>query len=270
MASPAHALSPSDLGLGTEVRACLFGLDGVLTRTAGLHAEAWQKTFDTFLRAYDSHSLRHDVPFDRRADFAEHLDGRREDDGIRSFLASRGIEVPDGDPDDAPGTETVRGIAAAKRWVFVSLLESHGPGPDQGALRFLGAAGEAGLRCAVVTSTEQGGKVLEAAGIADRFDVVVDGAVLAERGLLGKPAPDGHLYAARELGVEPSAAAVFEEALAGVEAGRSGGFGTVVGVDRFGGQHGRRLWESGATAVVRDLADLLGPGGELRNHDATG
>jgi len=258
MASPAKAPTASDLGLGADVRACLFGLDGVLTRTAGLHAEAWKKTFDTFLRAYDTHSLRRDVPFDQQADFAEHLDGRREHDGIRSFLDSRGIEVPEGDPDDAPGTETVRGIAAAKRWVFVSLLETHGPGLDEGALRFLGAAGEAGLPCAVVTSTEQGGKVLRAAGIADRFDVVVDGAVAAEHGLPGKPAPDGHLYAARELGVAPSEAAVFEEALAGVEAARAGGFGTVVGVDRFGGQQGRRLWESGATVVVTDLAALLG------------
>ena len=258
MAPPAKAPSASQLGLGTDVRACLFGLDGVLTRTAGLHAQAWQKTFDTFLRAFDAHSLRHDDPFDRRADFAEHLDGRREDDGIRSFLAARGIEVPDGDPDDAPGTETVRGIAAAKRWVFMSLLETHGPGLDEGAVRFLRAAGEAAMPCAVVTSTEQGGKVLQAAGIAGRFAVVVDGTVAAERGLLGKPAPDGHLYAARELGVEPSAAAVFEEALAGIEAAQAGGFGTVVGVDRLGGQHGRRLWESGATAVVTDLAELLG------------
>ncbi|WP_034261438.1 HAD family hydrolase [Actinospica robiniae] len=270
MASPADALTGSDLGLGIDAHAFLFGLDGVLTRTAGLHAEAWKKTFDTFLRAFDTHSLRHDLPFDQRADFAEHLDGRQEDDGIRSFLASRGIEVPDGDPDDAPGTETIRGIAAAKRWVFVSLLEARGPGLDQGALRLLGAAADAGLPCAVVTSTEQGGRVLQTAGIADRFEVVVDGAVAAERGLPGKPAPDGHLYAARELGVEPSAAAVFEEALAGVEAARAGGFGAVVGVDRFGGQHGRRLWESGATAVVTDLADLLGPSGELREHDATG
>src|SRR6185312_11373694 len=139
-----------------------------------------------------------------------------------------------------------------------SLLETHKPEPDEGSLRFLRAAGEAGLPCAVVTSTEQGGKVLEAAGIADRFEVVVDGAVAAERGLLGKPSPDGHLYAARELGVDPAAAAVLEEALAGVEAARAGGFGTVVGVDRFGGQHGRRLWESGATHVVTDLAELLG------------
>lgn len=257
MARQANALAPSDLGLGAGVRACLFGLDGVLTRTAGLHAEAWQKTFDTFLRAYQTHSLRHDRPFDREADFAEYLDGRREHDGIRAFLASRGIRIPDGDPDDAPGTETVRGIAAAKHWVFHSLLETHGPGLDEGSARFLRAARAAGLDCAVVTSSEQGGRVLEAAGIADLFAVVVDAAVAAEHGLLGKPAPDGHLYAARALGVEPSAAAVVEEALAGVEAGRAGGFAAVVGVDRVGGQHGRRLWESGATAVVTDLADLL-------------
>jgi HAD superfamily hydrolase (TIGR01509 family) len=259
---PGQAKAPAaperGLGLGKkEVRACLFGLDGVLTRTAALHAQAWKKTFDTFLRAYDAHSLRKDRPFDEQDDFAEYLDGRSEDEGIRAFLDSRGIEVPDGDLDDAPGTETVQGVAAAKRWVFHSLLETHSPSVDEGSLRYLRAAHGAGVPCALVTTTEHGGKILEAAGIADDFAVVVDGAVAAEHGLLGKPAPDGHLYAARELGVDPAEAAVFEEALAGVEAARAGGFGTVVGVDRFGGQHGRRLWEAGATLVVTDLAELL-------------
>lgn len=251
-------------GLDGEVHACLFDLDGVLTRTATIHAAAWKKTFDTFLRAYDVRSLRRDRPFDEHADYEKYLDGRTEHDGIRSFLASRGVEVPEGDSEDAPGTETVHGIAAAKQWAFVSLLEVHGPGMHEGSVRYVRAVREAGLPCAVVTSGGNVGAVLEAAGIAELFDVVVDGSDAAEKGLSGKPAPDGFLYAARTLGVDPAHAAVFEDALAGVQAARAGGFGTVVGVDRLGGDHAERLRASGASIVVPDLADLLRKAGASR------
>lgn len=247
------------VGLGAGVRACLFDLDGVLTRTSGIHARAWQKTFDTFLRAYDQHSMRQDDPFDVESDYEKYLDARPRAEGIRAFLGSRGIEVPEGGPDDAPATESVYGIGEAKQWVFLSLLEVQGPGAYEGAVHYLRVAREAGLPCAVVTSSANCGAVLAAAGIADLFDVWIDGRVVVERALRGVPAPDEYLAAAEALGVEPEAAAVFEGSVAGADAARAGGFGTVVGVDRLGGAEHRGLMRThGADVVVEDPADLLG------------
>lgn len=246
------------LGLAPGARACLFDLDGVLTQTAKIHAEAWKKTFDTFLHAYDRRTGRADPPFDEGSDYENYVDGRTREDGIRSFLASRGITVPEGDPDDAPGTESVRGIAEAKQWTFMSLLEQHGPQVYEGSVRYVRAARGAGLACAVVTSSENCAAILQAAEIADLFDATVDGHDVAAHHLRGKPSPDSYLAGAEALGVDPEHAAVFEDALSGVEAGHAGGFGTVVGVNRVGGEHSEHLRQHGATIVVDDLGDLIG------------
>ncbi|HEX4790506.1 MAG TPA: HAD-IA family hydrolase [Actinospica sp.] len=247
------------VGLDPGVRACLFDLDGVVTRTATIHAKAWKKTFDTFLRGFDVHSLRRDEPFDEHADYERYLDGRTRADGIRAFLGSRGIEVPDGDSDDLPGAETAHGIGAAQQWAFFSLLELCGPKVDQNSLRYVRAAREAGLACAVVSSAGDACAVLDAAGIADLFEATVDGKVATALGLLGKPAPDVFLAAAHGLEVEPADAAVFEGSLAGVDAARAGGFGTIVGVDRIGEGHSDLLRVHGATVLVENLSELLNP-----------
>ena len=246
------------LGLAPGARGCLFDLDGVLTQTAKIHAEAWKKTFDTFLHAYDRRTGRADRPFDQYSDYENYVDGRTREDGIRSFLASREIAVPDGGPDDAPGTESVYGIGEAKQWTFMSLLEQHGPQVYEGSVRYVRAAREAGLGCAVVTSSTNCAAILQAAEIAELFDATVDGHDVAALGLRGKPAPDSYLAGAKALGVDPAQAAVFEDALSGVEAGHAGGFGTVVGVDRVGGEHSEHLRRHGATLVVKDLSELLG------------
>jgi beta-phosphoglucomutase family hydrolase len=249
----------ADLGLAPGTRGCLFDLDGVLTQTAKIHAKAWKKTFDTFLHAYDKRTGRTDAPFDESADYEDYVDGRTREDGIRSFLASRGITVPEGGPEDAPGTESVYGIAEAKQWAFMSLLEQHGPQVYDGSVRYAKAARAAGLRCAVVTSSTNCKDILRIAGITGLFDAIVDGHDVADQKLRGKPAPDSYLAGAKALGVDPAAAAVFEDALSGVEAGHAGGFGTVVGVDRVGGDHAEHLKLHGATVVVKDLSELLGP-----------
>jgi beta-phosphoglucomutase family hydrolase len=246
------------LGLAPGTRGCLFDLDGVLTATAKIHADAWKKTFDTFLHAYDKRTGRKDAPFDKAADYENYVDGRTREDGIRSFLASRGIEIPDGSPEDAPGTESVYGIGDAKQWAFMSLLEAHGPQVYEGSVRYVKAAREAGLGCAVVTSSTNCAEILRAAGITDLFDGTVDGHDVAAQHLHGKPAPDSYLAGAKVLGIDPAHAAVFEDALSGVEAGHAGAFGTVVGVDRVGGDHAEHLKQHGATVVVKDLSELLG------------
>ena len=252
------AFGATRLGLAGGVRACLFDLDGVLTRTAKIHASAWKMTFDTFLHAYDRRTGHNDAHFDADADYENYVDGRTREDGIRSSIASRGIDVPEGDPDDEPGTESVRGIAEEKQWTFMSLLEQHGPQVYEGSVRYVKAAREAGLACAVVTSSENCAAILQAAQIAELFDATVDGHDVSALNLRGKPSPDSYLAGAKALGVDPAQAAVFEDALSGVEAGHAGGFGTVVGVDRIGGEHSGHLRRHGATIVVKDLSELLG------------
>ncbi|HWG28126.1 beta-phosphoglucomutase family hydrolase [Actinospica sp.] len=246
------------LGLAPGARGCLFDLDGVLTATAKIHAQAWKKTFDTFLNAYDKRTGRTDQPFDQGADYENYVDGRTREDGIRSFLASRDIKIPDGGPEDAPGTESVYGIGEAKQWAFMSLLEEHGPQVYEGSVRYVHAARAAGLGCAVVTSSTNCKDILRVAGITDLFDATVDGHDVSAQHLRGKPAPDSYLAGAKALGIEPAYAAVFEDALSGVEAGHAGAFGTVVGVDRVGGDHAEHLKQHGATVVVKDLSELLG------------
>jgi beta-phosphoglucomutase family hydrolase len=242
------------LGLPDGVKACLFDLDGVLTKTAVVHAAAWKEMFDAYLKRCSKctgEPFREFTPHDYDA----YVDGKQRADGVRGFLTSRGIELPEGSPDDPPDAETVAGLGNRKNELVLGLIRRDGVEPYEGSIRYVDASRAAGLRCAVVSSSANTKDVLRSTGLLDRFDTIVDGVVAAEEGLKGKPAPDTFLAAARRLGVEPSEAAVFEDALAGVEAGRAGGFGYVVGVDRVG--QADALRERGADIVVKDLAELL-------------
>jgi beta-phosphoglucomutase family hydrolase len=244
------------LGLPNGVRACLFDLDGVLTKTATVHAAAWKQMFDAYLRERVERTGDEFIPFDPKADYSEYVDGKPRADGVRSFLQSRGIELPEGNPDDPPGAETIYGLGNRKNELVVRLIREQGVEPYQGSVRYLEAVRDAGLRRAVVSSSANCHDVLIAAGIDHFFEARIDGIVAKRDHLKGKPAPDTFLAAARELAVAHSEAAVFEDALAGVAAGRSGKFASVVGVDRLG--QADALREHGATIVVSDLAELLG------------
>lgn len=243
------------LGLPPTIVACLFDLDGVLTQTARLHAAAWKRMFDAYLRARAERGSEAFVPFDASDDYLRFVDGKSRADGTRSFLASRGIGLPDGDPSDPPERETVHGLGNRKNEIVLELIADAGVDVFEGSIRFVRAARAAGLGCAVVSSSANCREVLRAAEIEGLFDVVVDGVVAASEGLRGKPAADTFLAAARALGALPADAAVFEDAEAGVEAGRAGGFGFVVGVDRGGRPDVLR--SHGADIVVADLAELL-------------
>lgn len=246
----------SSLGLPRAVCACLFDMDGVLTKTAKLHAEAWKAAFDAFLRERAEATGAPFVPFDAKLDFERYVDGKLRADGVRSFLGARGVTLPEGTDDDGPEAATVRGVARRKNDVFDRLLGAGRVETFKGSARYVRAVRGAGLRTAVVSASKHCQAVLAAAGIADLFDARVDGVVAEREHLAGKPAPDTYLAAARALGAAPSQAAVFEDALSGVEAGRAGRFAYVVGVDRLG--QADALRRRGADAVVTDLAALLG------------
>lgn len=244
------------LRLPDTIAACLFDLDGVLTRTATLHAAAWKRTFDDLLRRRAMPGGAAPVPFDALADYDAYVDGKPRAAGVRSFLASRGIELAEGSPADAASADTVYGVGRRKNQLVQEIMAQHGVVAYEGSARFLAAVHDAGLRRAVVTSSENASAVLRAAGLEGAFDVQVDGEMAHRLGLAGKPAPDVFQEAARRLGVAPAEAAVFEDALAGVTAGRAGGFGLVVGVDRAG--QAAELRAGGADVVVADLAELIG------------
>jgi beta-phosphoglucomutase family hydrolase len=239
------------MGLPDAVGACLFDLDGVLTQTSAVHARAWKQTFDAFLRG------RSDAgpPFDLVRDYVRYVDGRPRNDGVRSFLQSRGIVLPEGEPDAAAGSASVDGLANRKDELFVQAITAGHIDRYEGSVRYVRAAREHHLGTAVVSSSRHCRQVLEAAHITDLFDVRVDGVVSEAQHLHGKPAPDTYLAAAHALNVPAEKSAVFEDALAGVEAGRAGRFGFVVGVDRVGQKDA--LLKHGADRVVDDLAELL-------------
>jgi beta-phosphoglucomutase family hydrolase len=243
------------LGLPAHVRACLFDLDGVLTRTAKVHAAAWKEMFDGYLRGRAARREEEFVPFDPVADYAQYVDGKPRYDGVRSFLAARGIKLPKGEPSDPPGAETVCGLGNRKNEIVLRMLHEGGVEAYDGSVRYLEAARDAGLRRAVVSSSTNTHDVLVATGIGGFFDACIDGVVAEREGLKGKPAPDTFLAGARALGVAPGRAAIFEDALAGVAAGLAGGFACVVGVDRVG--QAEALREHGASIVVSDLSELL-------------
>lgn len=243
------------LRLPGGIEACLFDLDGVLTRTAEIHAAAWKRMFDAFLRERRGGTGGAQEPFDPVGDYAAHVDGRPRADGVRAFLASRGIGLPEGAPADPPSAETVHGLANRKNELVGRLIERQGVRAYEGSVRFLGTVRAAGLASAVVTSSENAEGVLRAAGLDGSFEATVDGVDVRELGLAGKPAPDEFLEAARRLGIAPRQAAVIEDAVAGVAAGRAGDFGYVIGVDRA--RRAGELRAAGADLVVSDLADLL-------------
>jgi beta-phosphoglucomutase family hydrolase len=245
------------LGLPDSVTACLFDLDGVLTDTTPAHMAAWTETFDDFLRVHAELTRTPFVPFDPRTDYALYVDGRHREDGVRAFLASRGIHLPEGAADDSPAARTVHGIGNRKNALLLRHLREGDVRAYEGSRRFLQAAHDAGMRRAVVSASANTAEVLESAGLADLIEVRVDAVTANERGLAGKPAPDMFVHAAGLLDAAPQRAAVFEDALAGVQAAHTGGFGCVVGVDRAG-QAGALL-EEGADVVVGDLAELLEP-----------
>ena len=243
-----------DLPVG--IQACLFDLDGVLTKTAAVHAAAWQEMFDGFLRQRAESAGGEFRPFDPHDDYDQHVDGKPREDGVRDFLRSRGISLPEGTSGDPPGAQTVYGLGNRKNELLLKRIHDDGVEVFDGSVRFLQAVQQAGLRRAVVSSSANTVQVLKVTGLTRYFEVRVDGTTIAQRHLHGKPAPDTFLDAARQLGVEPAHAAVFEDALSGVAAGRAGHFGYVVGVDRVG--QARALAEHGADRVVQDLAELLG------------
>lgn len=245
------------LGLPDGTRGCLFDLDGVLTQTAKVHAAAWKQMFDSYLRDRSQRTGEPFVPFDSVEDYNEYVDGKPRYDGTRSFLLSRGIHLPEGDKDDPPDAETVHGLGNRKNELVQRLIREGGVEAYEGSVRYVRAARDAGLRRAVVSSSANCREILVAAGIEDLFEVRIDGIVADREHLQGKPAPDTFLAGARALGLEAGEAVVFEDALAGVEAGRAGHFRYVVGVDRVG--QADALKAHGADIVVTDLAELLDP-----------
>jgi beta-phosphoglucomutase family hydrolase len=234
---------------------CLFDLDGVLTKNAKVHAAAWKEMFDAYLGQRAARTGAEFLPFDPVADYDEYVDGKPRYEGVQSFLEARGIELPRGEPTDSPDAETIDGLGNRKNQIVLRLIRERGVEPYEGSVRYVKGARTQGLRRAVVSSSTNCRDVLIAAGIEDLFEVRIDGVVAEREHLRGKPAPDTFLAGARAFGAEPEEAAVFEDALAGVAAGRAGGFGLVVGVDRVG--QADELREHGADVVVSDLGELL-------------
>jgi beta-phosphoglucomutase family hydrolase len=243
------------LGLPDAARGCLFDLDGVITKTAKVHDAAWTEMFDRFLQEWSSASATPFVPFDSVKDYEQYIDGKPRLEGTRSFLASRGISLPDGSEDDPPGAHTIDGLSNRKNEIFLAKIRSEGVEVYEGSVRYVRAAADAGLRRAVVSSSANCRDILAAAHIEDLFEARIDGVVARQQHLHGKPAPDTFLAGARALGLDPDEAVVFEDALAGVAAGQAGQFGCVVGVDRLG--QAAALRAHGADIVVTDLSELL-------------
>jgi beta-phosphoglucomutase family hydrolase len=238
----------------SELEAFLFDLDGVVTRTATVHAAAWKKLFDDFLERRAHAEGVAFVPFDPVIDYQEYVDGRPREGGVRTFLTARGISLPAGGPDDGPEVETLNGLGKRKDQYFTQALSEHGVEVYEGTVSFIRAARARGVRTAIVSSSKNCAAVLEAAGLTQLFDVRVDGIDLRRLSLAGKPAPDMFLEAARQLKTPPARAAVFEDSIVGVEAGRAGRFGLVVGIERA--DHAVDLRAHGADIVVVDLSEL--------------
>ncbi len=243
-------------GLPAGTSACLFDMDGVVTQTAVVHAAAWKEMFDTYLRQWAQQTGEKFVPFDSSHDYDDYVDAKPRLDGTRSFLQSRGINLPEGSPDDKPGSPTIYGLSNEKNNLVLEKIQTDGVKVYDGTIRYIKAVRATGLRTAIVSSSANTVDVLNAARIAELFDARVDGIVADEQHLKGKPAPDTFLAAARDLGVSPAHAAVFEDAQSGVAAGHAGHFALVVGVDRVG--QADELRKHGANIVVQDVAELLG------------
>jgi beta-phosphoglucomutase family hydrolase len=242
-------------GLPDGVLACLFDMDGVVTQTATVHAAAWKEMFDEFLRQRAESTGTTFVPFDPHHEYDAYVDGKPRLDGTRSFLESRGIHLPEGSPDDPPGTPTLYGLSNRKNDLVLAKIAAGGVQVYPGSITYIKAVRAGGIKTAVVSASANTQQVLHAAGIEGLFDVRIDGVIAKERHLRGKPAPDTFLAAAQALNVPPAHAVVFEDAQAGVAAGHAGHFALVVGVDRVG--QAAELKEHGADIVVKDLSELL-------------
>ena len=250
------------LGLPEKITTCLFDLDGVLTDTASVHRTAWKETFDALLKARDGDGFR---PFDADSDYNEYVDGKPREDGVRDFLMSRDIELPDGSPDDPTDADTVYGVGNRKNDLVQVAIKRDGVTVYEGSRRYLQQAQSAGLKRYVVSSSANTEMVLGVTGLAQYIEGRVDGKTLAEQHIKGKPAPDSFLAGAKLAGAQPAECVVFEDATSGVAAGRAGHFGYVVGVDRV--DHAKALREHGASVVVMDLSELLESGSN--DGDAT-
>jgi len=237
-----------------EFDAVIFDMDGVVTDTAGLHGDAWKQMFDGFLEAYARNHDQQQSPFDLDQDYRLHVDGKPRFDGVRDFLASRGIVLPEGGLDDPPGTETVHALGNWKNKLFHELLEEQGAVAYPGTVRLLHDLHRVGIGRAIISSSKNAVKILQSAGVLDLFEAKVDGLDSLELGIPGKPAPDIFVQAAKALGVRPERAVVVEDAISGVQAGRAGGFGLVIGVDRVGDPEALRF--NGADVVVKDLDEV--------------
>jgi beta-phosphoglucomutase family hydrolase len=246
---------PTAVGLPAQVRACLFDLDGVLTDTASVHAAAWKEMFDGFLRERAEQTGEPFVPFSITTDYPAYVDGKRRQDGTRGFLTSRHIDLPEGSPDDPPEANTIHGLGTRKNNLVHERIARDGVTVYPGSVTYLEAVQSAGVRIAVVSSSANTEEVLRVTGL-DRFvETRIDAQAAIGRNLKGKPAPDTFLAGAEALGVSAQESVVFEDALAGVEAGRAGGFALVIGVDRV--DHAQDLSDHGADIVVTDLAQLI-------------
>lgn len=234
--------------------AVLFDMDGVLTQTAKVHATAWKEMLDHYLKQRSKRTEEEFVPFQISTDYRQYIDGKLRYDGVRGFLRSRGIELPEGEPSDPPDRETICGLGNRKNNFVVELLRAQGVETYEYSVKWVRHLREIGVKTAVVSASKNCELTLKAAGIVDLFDCRVDGHVVARLGLAGKPAPDSFLEAARELEVEPSRAVVVEDAISGVQAGKAGGFGLVIGVDRHHDPEGLR--RAGADIVVEDLGEF--------------
>lgn len=237
------------LGLPDSVTACLFDMDGVLTDTASVHRKAWKQAFDPLLADRGQPEFTDE-------DYADHVDGKPRADGVRDFLHSRGIDLPEGSPDDGPDAETINGVGNRKNQLLLASIHDDGVAVFEDARRYLEAARDAGLRRLVVSSSANTQDVLHVTGLERLVEGRVDGITIKDKHLKGKPAPDSFLEGAKVLGVPAAQAAVFEDALAGVQAGHDGDFGYVVGVNRVDDQHGRELQQHGASTVVTSLDQL--------------
>lgn len=239
----------------SRLKAAVFDLDGVITRTAHLHAKAWKRMFDEYFAGRPG-GKRRSAPFDLERDYPEHLDGKPRFEGVRDMLASRGIELDYGSTDDPPGRETVCGLGNRKNEIFNEMLDEQGAEVFEDGVSLIESLRAAGVGIGLVTSSRNGRPILETTKLTGLFEVIIDGNDARELDLAGKPAPDLFVAAAKRLGASPAEAAVFEDAISGVQAGRAGGFGLVVGVDRVGGNHPGHLSKNGADIVLSDLSTL--------------
>jgi len=248
----------ADLGV---YDAWLFDMDGVLTNTASVHAAAWKQTFDEFLTAESGRTGTTYAPFDVESDYEKYVDGEPREDGVRNFLAARSVKLPEGDDSDSPDKRTVKGVGNRKNELFLKSMKKDGVKVFDGVVELVNELRGRGVKVAVVSASENTKTALETAGIAELFDAIVDGGVVKDLHLAGKPAPDSYLQGAKVLGVEPGKAVVLEDALAGVRAGRAGHFGLVIGVDHHDKDgvrdYAKELHDHGANVVVTDLTELV-------------